>query len=224
MVASQNGFCSFKLSIHKKPNNMHFITKILNFYYFNLLSQKNFETRSFYYIFLELCKHRSVMQPLQNFVAAPQKLMYSMSPWVVMDVGCTLPQKSVSTGTLSAWYLLYMNTQHMLSPVRGLSDVSRWGGGCLSAIICLNKGHIYTICASKVAQSAIRTLHSAQMHIPSTFTFANKMCDTKKPQDCQRRRNIRLIEGNAKCRQVIICLRPLPFLGFVWGVQQFCRF
>ncbi len=66
MAASQNGFCSYKLSIHKKTNIMQITTKILHFYLFNLLSQRNYETSSFYDTFLELCKHRSVMQPLQN--------------------------------------------------------------------------------------------------------------------------------------------------------------
>jgi hypothetical protein len=31
MVASQNGFCSYKVSIHKKTNIMQIMTKILNF-------------------------------------------------------------------------------------------------------------------------------------------------------------------------------------------------
>jgi hypothetical protein len=38
MAASQNGFRSFKLSIHKKTNTMQIMTKIFNFYLFNLLS------------------------------------------------------------------------------------------------------------------------------------------------------------------------------------------
>jgi hypothetical protein len=31
MVASQNGYCSYKVSIHKKTNIMQIMTKILNF-------------------------------------------------------------------------------------------------------------------------------------------------------------------------------------------------
>jgi hypothetical protein len=39
MAASQNGFCSYKISIHKKTYIMQIMTKILkNFYLFNLLS------------------------------------------------------------------------------------------------------------------------------------------------------------------------------------------
>ncbi len=66
MAASQNGFCSYKLSIHKKTNITQIMTKKIKFYIFNLLSKRNCKNRSFYDTFLELCKHRSVMQPLKN--------------------------------------------------------------------------------------------------------------------------------------------------------------
>ncbi len=38
MAASQNGFCSYKLSIHKKTNIMQIMTKFYYLYLFNLLS------------------------------------------------------------------------------------------------------------------------------------------------------------------------------------------
>jgi hypothetical protein len=66
MAASQNAFFSYKLSCHKKTNIMQTVTKILKFYFINLLSLRNCETRSFYDTFHELCKHRFVTQPLQN--------------------------------------------------------------------------------------------------------------------------------------------------------------
>ncbi len=62
MAASQNGFCSYKLSINK--NIMQIMTKNITFF-INLIFYHR-ETRSFYDTFLELCKHRSVMLPLQN--------------------------------------------------------------------------------------------------------------------------------------------------------------
>ncbi len=64
MTASQNGFCSYKLSIQKKINIMQIMTKNITILIYLIL--RNFETRSFYDTYLELFKHRSVMQPLQN--------------------------------------------------------------------------------------------------------------------------------------------------------------
>jgi hypothetical protein len=67
MDASQNGFCSCKLSIHKKINIMQIMTKHITiciypiFYHREIVKQDHF-----YDIFLELCKRRFVMQPLQN--------------------------------------------------------------------------------------------------------------------------------------------------------------
>jgi hypothetical protein len=58
MAASQNGFCSYKLSIHKKTNIKQIITKnllLLNLIFYHIETVK-----------LELCQRRSVMQPLQN--------------------------------------------------------------------------------------------------------------------------------------------------------------
>jgi hypothetical protein len=68
MATSQNGFCSYKLSIHKKTTIMQIMTKnitifiYLIFYHGEIVKLR----RSFYDTFLELCKHCSVMQPLQN--------------------------------------------------------------------------------------------------------------------------------------------------------------
>jgi len=64
MAASQSAFFSYKLSFHKKTNIIQIMTK--KFYFINLLSLRNCETRSFYDTFHELCKHRFVTQPLQN--------------------------------------------------------------------------------------------------------------------------------------------------------------
>ncbi len=64
MAASQNGFCSYKLSFHKKTNIMQIVT--INISIFNYLIFYHRETRLFYDPFLELCKHRFVTQPLQN--------------------------------------------------------------------------------------------------------------------------------------------------------------
>jgi hypothetical protein len=64
MAASQNGFCSYTLSFHKKTNIMQIVT--INISIFNYLIFYHRETRLFYDPFFELCKHRFVTQPLQN--------------------------------------------------------------------------------------------------------------------------------------------------------------
>ncbi len=67
MAASQNGFCSYRLSIHSKNNIMQIMTKNIRifiyfiFYHKEIVKLDHFMTLSF-----ELCKHSSVMQPLQN--------------------------------------------------------------------------------------------------------------------------------------------------------------
>ncbi len=66
MAASQNGFCSYKLSIHKKINIMQIRTKNIKFFIYFFFYHRDCETRSFYDTFLELCKHYFVTQPLQN--------------------------------------------------------------------------------------------------------------------------------------------------------------
>ncbi len=65
MAASKNGFCSYKLSIHKKTNNMQIMTKNITIFIY-LIFYQNCETRSFYDTFPELCKHRFMTQPLQS--------------------------------------------------------------------------------------------------------------------------------------------------------------
>jgi hypothetical protein len=67
MVASQNGFCSYKLSINKKTNIMQIMTNRITFF-INLIFYHREIVKLYYFndTFLELCKHRSVMQPLQN--------------------------------------------------------------------------------------------------------------------------------------------------------------
>jgi hypothetical protein len=55
MAASQNGFCSYKLSIHKKTNIMHIITKnmkiftYLIFYHREIMNLDHFMTLSLSY-------------------------------------------------------------------------------------------------------------------------------------------------------------------------------
>ncbi len=55
MAASQNGFCSYKLSIHKKTNIMQIMTKnIANFIYLIFYQKKIAEIDHFIYdTFLE---------------------------------------------------------------------------------------------------------------------------------------------------------------------------
>jgi hypothetical protein len=48
MVASQNGFCSYKLSIHKKSNLMQIMTKILHFFINLIFYQREIVTRDHY--------------------------------------------------------------------------------------------------------------------------------------------------------------------------------
>ncbi len=55
----KNGFCSNNL-YYSEHDKKHF------FYVFHLLPQSSREGRSLYGTFLELCKHRCEMQPLQN--------------------------------------------------------------------------------------------------------------------------------------------------------------
>jgi hypothetical protein len=62
MAASQNGFCSYKLSIHKKTNIMQIMTKNIKlfissiFYHREIVKLDHFMALSLSY----------VMQPLQN--------------------------------------------------------------------------------------------------------------------------------------------------------------
>jgi len=62
MAASQNGFCSYKLSIHKKTIIMQILTKnIANFICLIFYHRKIVKIDHFIYdTFLDLCKHRSV--------------------------------------------------------------------------------------------------------------------------------------------------------------------
>ncbi len=71
-AASQNEFCSYKLSLNKKPI---FFRTLQNTFPFNdiyLLSNISRKIRSVYGTFLELCKHRFVMDrcPIHRYVAA----------------------------------------------------------------------------------------------------------------------------------------------------------
>ena len=76
MAASQNGFCSYKLSIHKKINIMQIMTKnitiyiFLNFYHTEMVKLDNFMT-FFYIIFV--CKGR-VPDPTSLF--PPDLILY----------------------------------------------------------------------------------------------------------------------------------------------------
>jgi hypothetical protein len=67
MAASQNGFCSYTLFVHNKTNIRQIMTKNITFF-INLIfyHRKVVKLDHFYNTFIELCKHRSVMQPLQN--------------------------------------------------------------------------------------------------------------------------------------------------------------
>ncbi len=67
MVASQNGFCSCKLSIKKKTNIMQIMTKKITFYINLIFYHREIVKLDFMTLSLSnACKHRSVMQPLQN--------------------------------------------------------------------------------------------------------------------------------------------------------------
>ncbi len=73
MAASQNGFCSYKLSIHKNQYYADNDKKYYNFYLFILLSEKDCETRSFYDTFLE-CASTVLWRSgckIHHFVAEP---------------------------------------------------------------------------------------------------------------------------------------------------------
>jgi hypothetical protein len=62
MYASQNGFCSYKLSFHKKTNIMQIMTNNITFFiYLIFYHQETVKLDHF-----ELCKRRFVTQPLQN--------------------------------------------------------------------------------------------------------------------------------------------------------------
>ncbi len=67
----------------RKPILCRLWQKILQFYLFNSWSERNCETRSFYHTFLEICKHRSVMQPLQNppFCSSTPKRWWRERTW-----------------------------------------------------------------------------------------------------------------------------------------------
>jgi hypothetical protein len=66
MVASQNGFCSYKLSIHKKTNTMQIMTKNITFFINLIFYHTEIVKLDFMTLSLSLCKHCSVVQPLQN--------------------------------------------------------------------------------------------------------------------------------------------------------------
>ncbi len=71
---SQTGFCFYELSMHKKANIILNVAKNNVFlYYFDLLLWNSCEIRSLYNTFVEFCKHRVVMKPLQiyHYVAVP---------------------------------------------------------------------------------------------------------------------------------------------------------
>jgi len=51
MAASQNGFCSYKLSFNEKTNIMQIMTKNIKIFIY----LRNCENRSFYGTLLELC-------------------------------------------------------------------------------------------------------------------------------------------------------------------------
>ncbi len=63
-TASQNVFRTFMVSPHEKTNIKKMTKK--QFYYFYLVSLRSCEARSFHDTFVELFKHRFVMQPLHN--------------------------------------------------------------------------------------------------------------------------------------------------------------
>jgi hypothetical protein len=61
MAASQNGFCFYKLSIHK----MQIMTKNITIFIYLIFYHREI-VKQFYDTSLELCKRRSVTQPFQN--------------------------------------------------------------------------------------------------------------------------------------------------------------
>jgi hypothetical protein len=66
-AASQNGFSTYKLSIHKKTNIIKKQQKVLDFYYSHLLYHRAVVTKDRCMAhLLNLSKNRLVMQPLQN--------------------------------------------------------------------------------------------------------------------------------------------------------------
>jgi hypothetical protein len=77
MAASQNGFCSYKLSIHKKTNIMQIMTKkYYNFlklivYHTEIVKIDHFMAHSLSYA------NRFVTQPLQNPPFCPAPINYS---------------------------------------------------------------------------------------------------------------------------------------------------
>ncbi len=59
--------CSYKIYIHKKTNIMQIMTNSITFF-INLIfyNREIVKLDHFMDTFLELCKHRSVIQPVQN--------------------------------------------------------------------------------------------------------------------------------------------------------------
>ena len=62
-AASQNGFSTYKLSLHNKTNTFQKITKNISLLSF-IIEQSR--TRSLHSTFVELCKNHFAMRPLQN--------------------------------------------------------------------------------------------------------------------------------------------------------------
>ncbi len=74
MVASQNGFCSDKLAIHKKTNIMQIMTKNITFFN-NLIFKRREIVKLDHFMTLSLSYANTVMQwshcKIHRFVAAP---------------------------------------------------------------------------------------------------------------------------------------------------------
>ena len=68
MVASQNGFCSYNLSIHKKTNIMQIMTKNITIFIYLIFYHREIVKLLDHFMTLSLsyAKNRFVMQPFQN--------------------------------------------------------------------------------------------------------------------------------------------------------------
>jgi len=96
MVASQNGFCSYKLSIHKKTNIMQIMTKnitiflYLIFYHREIRKLDHVMTLSLNYAKTVLWRSRC---KIHRFVAAPWLDTNSVSKNMTFDIGWVLALK-----------------------------------------------------------------------------------------------------------------------------------
>ncbi len=81
MVASQNGFCSYKLSIHKKTNIMQIVTKNIKFF-INLIFKRREIVKLDHFMTLSLSYANTVLWcthcKIHRFVAAAH--FYSTFP------------------------------------------------------------------------------------------------------------------------------------------------